>query len=73
MQESLYRKIIEESSYVYAYIKRVNDEAQRPVDFEFIEVNAAFTCIFSLSKEDIIGKKITDMHSFVRFKIRNSL
>lgn len=61
MQESLYRKIIEESSYVYAYIRIVTDVAQNPVDFEFIEVNAAFTWIFSLSKEDIIGKKITDI------------
>ncbi len=61
MQGDIHRKIIEGSSYIYAYIKTVTDGTGTPVDFEFIEVNAAFTSLFSLQKEHLIGKRVTDI------------
>ncbi len=54
-----YEGIIKSSSIGYAYHRIVVDNHDRPVDYEFIEVNSAFETITGLSSSDIIGRKVS--------------
>lgn len=61
MDEAFYRRIIAESSYGYAYIKVLSDAHEVPVDFEFVEVNAAFAYLFTLDSDSFPGKRTRDL------------
>lgn len=45
----------------WAFHKVIVDENNRPVDYFFIEVNDAFEKLTGLKKENIIGKRITEV------------
>lgn len=45
----------------FAYNKVIYDEAGIPVDYEILEVNGVFEKIFDVSREEIIGKKYSDL------------
>jgi PAS domain S-box-containing protein len=49
---------IENAPLGYALHKIVLDDGNKPVDYEFIEVNAAFEKITGLKRTNIIGKKV---------------
>lgn len=57
-QERFYESLIKESPIAYAYHKMIYDAFGNPVDYEFIDVNAAFEKMTSLNASDIIGKKL---------------
>jgi PAS domain S-box-containing protein len=45
----------------FAYHKIIVDEASKPVNYVFLEVNKAFEEMTGLKKEKIIGKKVTEV------------
>jgi len=64
-----YRKIIENAPTGYAYHKIILDYDDRPCDYEFIEVNEAFERATGFKREQIVGKKVTEI--FADIKNRN--
>jgi len=47
----------------FAYNKVIYDEAGTPLDYEIIEINEAYEKIFNVSREEIIGKKFSELFS----------
>ncbi len=45
----------------FAYHKIVVDKAGRPVDYVFLEINYAFEKMTGLKREQIVGKKVTEV------------
>ena len=45
----------------FAYHKIVFDKAGKPVDYVFLEVNSAFEKMMGLKREQIIGRKVTEV------------
>ena len=53
--------IIEDLPIGYAYHKIICDHIERPVDYEYIEVNSAFERYTGLNRTEILGKKVCDV------------
>jgi signal transduction histidine kinase len=45
----------------FAYCKIITDQNQKPIDYVYIDVNKAFEELFNLKKENIVGKKATEV------------
>ncbi len=58
LQESTerYRSLFDSMLSGFALHEMIYDEAQRPADYRFLEVNAAFERITGLQAEDVLGK-----------------
>ena len=56
---SRYRSLVEHMLDGYAYCRMVYDDQQRPVDFVYLEVNAAFERLTGL--RDVVGKRISEL------------
>ena len=56
-----YRHIIYSMEKGWVYHKIVTDAENKPVDYVFLEVNKAFECLTGLTKEKIIGKRVTEV------------
>ena len=54
-------KIFENMLNAYAYHRIITDEHGKPVDYEFININKSFELMTGLTKEAIIGKKVTEI------------
>lgn len=61
MEDHFYERIVEESPLGYAYHKMIYDDEGFPVDYVFLEVNAAFEKCTGLFGKDIIGKRGTEV------------
>jgi len=61
MKVDFYKQLIEKLPTGYAYRRIVCDEEGIPCDYEFIEVNSAFTTLTGLHSSDIVGRKITEI------------
>jgi len=59
--ETKYHELFENMMDGFAYCKMILDQNDKPVDFEYIEVNDAFEMLTGLRKEDVIGKKVTEV------------
>ncbi|MCL5035898.1 MAG: PAS domain S-box protein [Chloroflexi bacterium] len=59
--ESRYRFLFENMLEGYSFCKIVLDENDKPVDFIYLEVNDAFEKLTGLKKEDVIGRKVTEV------------
>ena len=53
--------ILENASFGYAHHRIIFDENNIPVDYVFLEVNAAFERLTGLKAEKIVNKKITEV------------
>ncbi|MBT4485661.1 MAG: PAS domain S-box protein [Candidatus Latescibacteria bacterium] len=58
--EAMYRSLFENMLVSFAYFKIIIDNNQ-PVDFVFLEINSAFEKLFKLGRDNIIGKKVTEI------------
>jgi len=56
-----YKELISRASFGYAYHRLILDDKNRPVDYEFIEVNKSFEDLTGLKSERITGKRITEV------------
>lgn len=45
----------------FAYHKIITDESNNPIDYQFIDINPVFEKIINKKREDIIGKKVTEV------------
>ena len=59
--EARYRSLIENMMNGFAYHKVIFDEYGKPVDYVFLEVNKAFERLTGLKRDEIIGKKVTEV------------
>ncbi len=59
--EKRYRLLFENMAAAFAYHKIIVDENNKPIDYQFWEVNPAFEEFTGLKISDIIGKKVTEV------------
>ena len=69
MPQLTYQSIISKAPFGYAYHRMIVDANGLPVDYEFLEVNAAFEQITGLKSGNIIGKTVCEV--FPGFKDSN--
>jgi diguanylate cyclase (GGDEF)-like protein/PAS domain S-box-containing protein len=62
--ENRYHSLFENMLDGFAYCKMLYDEGDRPVDFVYLEVNAAFKKLTGM--EDVLGKKATEVFPEIR-------
>ena len=61
MRETKYQSLFSNMIDGFAYHKIVLDEAGKPIDYIFLEVNNAFERLTGLKREAIVGKKVTEV------------
>ncbi len=59
--EGKYRSLFRDMLNGIAYCKIQVDENNQPVDFVYCEVNDAFEKLTGLKKQDVVGKKVTEV------------
>ncbi|MHA2297211.1 MAG: response regulator [Candidatus Hodarchaeales archaeon] len=59
--EKRFRNFVADMPFGFAYHEIIMDEKGKPIDFAFLDVNKSFELLTSLKKEDIIGKKVTEV------------
>jgi PAS domain S-box-containing protein len=59
--ESRYRSLFANMNSGFAYHKIIQDEDGKPVDYVFLEVNDDFAKLTGLKREDILGKRVTEV------------
>lgn len=59
--EDRLRTLSDHISKGFAYCRIILDEEGRPEDFEYIEVNDSFERLSGIKKEDITGKRVTEV------------
>lgn len=59
--EGSQRSLLKNIMNGYAYHRILLDEDGKPIDYVFLEVNRAFEQLTGLKREEIIGKKITEV------------
>ncbi|HMA62284.1 MAG TPA: PAS domain S-box protein [bacterium] len=59
MEEQLYKGIIKEAPFGYAYHRIITDERGEPVDYVFLDINDEFKKLTGLTESKIINKKVT--------------
>jgi PAS domain S-box-containing protein len=60
-RESKYRFLFDHMMDGFAYHQVVFDDQGRPVDYVYLEVNDAFEKMTGLKKEDVVGKRVTEL------------
>jgi two-component system CheB/CheR fusion protein len=58
--EKEFRSLFTNMADGFAYCQMIFDEASKPVDFVYLQINDAFEKITGLKRERIIGKKVTE-------------
>ncbi len=61
MKEDSYRRIMDCSFFGYACHRIILDGEGKPMDYEFVEVNAGFEKITGLKAEAIVNRRITEV------------
>lgn len=61
MEKNIEQGILEKLPFAYAMHKIILNDGGNPVDYEYVEVNHAFENFTGLKRENIIGKKATDI------------
>jgi len=64
--EAEYKNLFKNMQNGFAYHKVVFDENNKPVDYIFLEVNRYFEIFTGLKKEDIIGRRATEVIPDIR-------
>ena len=59
--EEKYRSLFANMLNGFAYCKILLDENNHPIDFVYLEVNDAFERLTGLKKEDVVGKRVTEV------------
>jgi len=66
MQQRIYKKLIHQAPFAYAYHKIILDKEGMPSDYEFLEVNPAFETLTGLHSEEIINRRVTQVLPGIR-------
>ncbi len=59
--EKNYRSLFENMTSAFAFHKIIVDEGSKPIDYKFLEANAAFEELTGLKVENIIGKTVKEI------------
>ncbi len=59
MDKNFHAKIIDDSPIGFAYHQVIYDQNDKPIDYNFIDVNKAFEKQSGMTKETVLGKKAT--------------
>jgi hypothetical protein len=54
-------EVLKKSPFAYAYHRIILDDSDRPVDYEFLDVNNAFENMVGLEKQHILYRKATEI------------
>jgi PAS domain-containing protein len=57
MREIIYKSIISQASFGYAYNKMITDRNRNHIDYKILDVNPAFEELVGIRAEKLIGKK----------------
>ncbi len=68
MNCEIYKHVIINAPFGYAYHKIIVDDNGSPIDYEFLDVNFAFEKLTGLKAADVIGKKVTEVIPGIRDK-----
>ena len=63
MNEALYRKVIKEISFGYAYLEHISMKNGFPADFRILDVNSVFESITGFNESELVGKKLSAIRS----------
>ena len=58
-----YRSLIMNMPDSFAYNKIIYDDMGMPIDYEILEINEAYEKIFNVTREEIMGKKYSELFS----------
>jgi PAS domain S-box-containing protein len=58
---SFLNTVMQNSTFGYTYNKIILDESGHPCDYVFLDVNAAYETMIGLSKDQIIGQKVSEV------------
>jgi len=61
MKDQFYQSIIYKAPLGYAYHRMIYDLAGKPKDYVFLDVNDEFVGMMGITRDDIIGKKVTEL------------
>lgn len=61
MEKNIEQSVLEKLPFAYAMHKIILNDEGNPVDYEYVEINSAFENFTGLKRENIIGKKATDI------------
>lgn len=64
--EALYRSLFENMESAFAYRQLITDDHGNPDDYTFLEVNKAFEKMCGASRDEIVGKRVTEIFPSVR-------
>lgn len=64
-----YRSVFDNMLSGVAYHKILTDEKNKPVDYIFLEINKAFEKLIGLKKDEVIGKKVTEVLPWITSSI----
>ncbi len=56
-----YEELFSNAIVAFAYHRILTDEAGKPVDYEFLDVNHAFEALTGLEKEKVVGRRVTEV------------
>ncbi len=59
--EAKYRSLFDNLIDACAYHKIIIDDSGRPVDYEYLEVNTAFERMTGLARDQVIGRRVTEI------------
>jgi PAS domain S-box-containing protein len=59
--EAKYRSLFENMTDGFAFHEIVTDQAGKPVDYVFLEVNGAFEKLTGLRRRDVVGRRVTEV------------
>lgn len=71
MKQDFYKGILEKSPVGYANHKIIYDEWNKPVDYEYVEVNNAFLEATKLNAQDIIGRLVSEVCPVIDSNLTN--
>jgi PAS domain S-box-containing protein len=61
LSEEKYRSLFENMINGYAYCRMIYDQKYEPVDFVYLEINAAFEALTGLKRAAVIGRRVSEV------------
>lgn len=63
MEEQLLSRFFEKSPIPYAYQRLILDERGEPIDFEYLDLNAAMEQVLQRKETEVLGKKFRELNA----------
>ena len=60
-QQEQYRLLLENLPDGFAYQRLITDEAEKPVDYVFLDLNPAYESMMGITRDELIGRKASEV------------